>query len=154
MATPTSNKKPWRRRILVAFLAIVIVLAGVYWYVATDKFADTSSRKPAFTLNALDFIHEFQQNLQSANAKYADKIIVLNGRVSAIETADTTANIKIVDPASGSYVIFAFQQQHISEAKAVKEGDSISIKASCSGGIYSEILDVTSISFKRSALNR
>jgi hypothetical protein len=148
------KKKPWLKRILIAILALVVILAGVYWYLATDKFSDTKDRKADYTVNVLDLIHEFQQNGSAANKKYSDKIITVNGTVSEIEAADTTLNIKFIDKATGSYAIFAFQQQHAAEAKTVKVGDSISIKGSCSGGIYSEILEANAISFKRSALNK
>jgi type II secretory pathway pseudopilin PulG len=154
MAQPPKRKKPWLKKILIAVLAIVVILAGVYWYVATEKFSDTKDREAAYTLNALDFIREFQQNANAANEKYSDKIITLNGRVSQIESADTTLNIKFIDPATASYAIFAFQQQHLAEARTIKVGDSISIKGSCSGGIYSTILDATAITFKRSTLNK
>lgn len=154
MTERVTKKNPWLRRILVAFLAIVIVFAAIYWIVATEKFSDTKSRKADYTLNALDFIREFQQDINAANKKYTDKIIVLNGRVSEIEEADTTANIKIIEPLTASYVIFAFQQQHLAEAKSVKQGDSISVKGSCSGGIYSSLLETTAITFKRSTLNK
>ena len=63
-------------------------------------------------------------------------------------------NIKFVDTTSGSYAIFAFQEQHIAETKTVKVGDSVSIKGSCSGGILSEILGTESITFKRCTLNK
>ena len=153
MAEPR-KKKPWLKRILIAILVIVLALAGVYWYYATEKFSDTKDRQADFTVSAMSFINEFQQDLKAANEKYAEKIITVNGRVSQIEAADTTLNLKFTDPATGSYIIFAFQQQHLAEAKAVKKGDSISIKGSCSGGIYSDILEATSINFKRSTLNK
>lgn len=152
MTGKTKKKKPWLKRILIAFLVIVVILAGVYWYYATEKFSDTKDRKADYTLSAVDFMSEFKKDLKAANEKYTDKIVELNGRVSQVEAADTTLNIKIIDPSNPSYIIFAFQQQHVAEAKTVKPGDSISIKGSCSGAIYSEILDSTSISFKRSAL--
>ena len=152
MAASKTKRRSWIKWVLVAVLVVVVILAGIYWYAATDKFSDTKARKADFTLNALDFIHEFQQGLKAANEKYTDKIIALNGKVSEVEAADTTLNVKFVDPTTASYVIFAFQQQHLDEAKKIKAGDSISIKGSCSGGIYSEILDVSSISFKRSTL--
>ena len=128
MTTQKIKKRAWVKWILIAILVVVVILAGVYWYVATDKFSDTKSRKADHTLNARDFIQEFQQNLKAANEKYGDKIIALNGRVSEVEAADTTLNIKFVDPATSSYAIFAFQQQHLDEAKGLKAGDSISIK--------------------------
>jgi hypothetical protein len=152
MAEKIKKKKSWLKRIWVSLLALVIIVAGVYWYIATEKFADTKERKPAFIVNALDFIHEFQENDSVANAKYADQIITVNGRVSEIEAADTTLNIKFIDTTTGSYAIFALQQQHLAEAKTVKKGDSISVKGSCSGSIYSEILDATAINFKRATL--
>jgi preprotein translocase subunit YajC len=148
------KKKPWLKRILIGILALVVILAGVYWYVATDKFSDTKDRKAAYTLNVLDLIHEFQQNGSVANKKYTDKIITVSGTVSEIEAADTTLNIKFIDKATGSYAIFAFQQQHAAEAKSVKVGDNVSIKGSCSGSIYSQILEATAITFKRAALNK
>src|SRR5258706_6442704 len=135
-----NKKKTWLKRIVATVLVIIVLLAGVYWYVSTETFSDTKSRSADYSLNALDFIHEFQQNINAANEKYTDKIIVLNGRVSEIEPADTSVNIKIIEPATASYVIFSFQQQHLGEAKIVKQGDSISIKGSCSGGIYRSIL--------------
>jgi len=148
------KKKPWLKRILIGLLALVVILAGVYWYVAADKFSDTKDRKADYTVNVLDLIREFQQDDSAANKKYSDKIITVNGTVSEIEAADTTLNIKFIDKATGSYAIFAFQQQHAAEARTVKVGDSISIKGSCSGGIYSEILEANAITFKRSALNK
>ena len=78
MTEMVKKKKPWLKRILIAFLAIVIVFAGVYWYVATETFSDTKSRKADYTVNALEFIHEFQQDLKAANAKYTDKIQIIN----------------------------------------------------------------------------
>lgn len=144
--------KPWLKRVLIAGFILVLALAGIYGYIATEKFADTKDRESDFTVNAISFIREFHENHKTANGKYADKIITVNGIVSEIEAADTTFNIKFIDDSSGSYIIFAFQSQHANEARSVKKGDSISIKGSCSGGIYSDILEATSVSFKRSTL--
>lgn len=154
MAVPVKKKSPWIKRILIAVLALVVVLAGIYWYVATDKFADTKNREAVYTVNVRDMIREFQQNDSEANKKYTDKIVTVNGTVSEIEAADSTLNIKFIDTTTGSYAIFAFQQQHVAEAKTVKIGDSISIKGACSGGIYSEIKEATAINFQRSTLNK
>jgi len=131
-----------------------MIAGGIYWYVATEKFADTKDRQAAFTVNAVDFIREFEKDGAAANQKYKDKIITVNGRVSEIEAADTTMNIKITDTASNSFIIFAFQEQYAAEPKTVKPGDTVSIKGSFSAGIFSEILEVVKIDFKRSTLNK
>ena len=153
--TPDKKKPSWMHRVLWSVFVLVVIAAGIYWYVASEKFADTNDREAVYTVNALDFIREFHESDSAANAKYRDKIITVNGTVSAVEPADSaTMNIKFVDTTTGSYVIFAFQEQHVAEAKTIKEGDLVSIKGSCSGGTYSEILGVEKIDFKRSALNK
>lgn len=154
MTEQQKQKNSWRRRILAAGLVLVILFAGVYWYYATEKYADTKNVKSDYTVNAIEFIREFQQQPDESNKKYTDKIITVNGIVSEIEPSDTTLNIKFIDTASGSYAIFAFQSQHVNEVKSVKVGDQVSVKGSCSGGIYSDILEATSITFKRSTLNQ
>jgi hypothetical protein len=112
-------------------------------------------KKAAFTVNAVDFIREFRTDDSAANLKYSEKIVIVNGRVSELESPDSaTVNVKIIDAVTGDYAIFAFQEQHLPEAKTLKTGDSISIKGSCSGVSYSEILDLYYIPFKRSALNK
>jgi hypothetical protein len=147
------NKKLWKR-IGLAVLVLVLAGAAAVWYILTEKFTDTTERKAAYSVNALDFIKEFETNEAEANKKYTEKIISVTGIVSAVEAADTTANIKFADTLTGSYVIFAFQEQHLSEAKELKVGDKVSIKGSCSGGVYSEILETHYIAFKRSAVDK
>ena len=150
------NKRsgPLLKKILAVVFILAILGAGAVWYIFNEKFTDTSEVKADFTVNALDLIHEFEKSDSLANKKYSEKIIIVNGMVSEVEAADTTVNIKMADSSSGSYVIFAFQQQHLAEAKNIKAGEQVSIKGSCSGGAYSQILETEFITFKRCALNK
>lgn len=134
----------------------VLLLAGAagIWYIFNLKYDDTATVKAEYTVNAMDFIKEFKKDMAAANKKYSEKIIVVNGTVSAIEMADTTANIKMIDTTNGAYIIFAFQQQHLDEAKAMKEGNMVSVKGSCSNGAFSDILEAEYITFKRCAVNK
>jgi len=153
---PVSSKKrnPWLRRLLIAGLLVLIAGAGIFWYVQTRKYGDTKDIKADYEVVAHDFLKEFQADLDKANQKYTDKIITVSGMVSETELADTTMNIKFIDTASGSYAIFAFQKQHLDETKKVKKGDTVSIKGSCSGGIFSRLRKVTSITFQRCTLDK
>jgi Cu/Ag efflux protein CusF len=112
--------------------------------------------KADYTVNALDFINEFKLKDSinpASNKKYSEKIIIINGRVTSVETPDSTINLKITD-AEGAYISFAFQQKDQTALKKVKEGDSVSIKGSCNGANFSGILQVPSITFKRCSLNK
>jgi len=148
------KRNPWIKRILIGGCILLVAGAVVIWFIFNERFTDTSERKSTYTVHAIDLIHEFQKNDSLANKKYAEQIITVNGIVSALEPADTTLNVKMIDTATNAYVIFAFQQQHLQEAKQLREGDSVSIKGSCSGGTYSTILETEFISFKRCAINK
>lgn len=148
-----TNKKNWVKKILLAAILLIVIGGGIAWYIFTDSFKDTAHEKSAYTVNAIDLISEFKKNDSAANKKYSEQIITVNGKITSIETADTTVNLKITNP-EGSYILFAFQQKDMAAAKAVKEGDSVSIKGSCSGGSYSEILETEYITFKRCSLNK
>lgn len=138
---------------LIALGVLLLAGAAVIWWVFNLKYEDTATVKADYTVNAMEFIQEFRKDMVAANKKYSEKIIAVNGTISAIEMADTTANIKMVD-ATGAYIIFAFQQQHLDEAKTMKEGEQVSIKGSCSNGVFSDILGVEKIDFKRCAVNK
>ncbi len=150
----SAKSKSKYKYLLIGILIILLTGVVIVWYIFTEKFIDTAEHKPDFTVNAMDFIKEFQQNEDAANKKYIEKMVAINGTVSEIELADTSVNIKFIDSTSGDYVIFAFQQQHLNDAKTLQQGNQVSIKGSCSGGTYSEILGIKYISFKRAALNK
>ena len=152
MSTTQKKRSPWLKRILIIAVIGIIAAAGVIWYLFNMKYDDTKDVQADFTVSAIPFINEFKANEAAANLKYVEKIIVVNGSVSALEAVDSIMNVKMIDTATGSYAIFAFQPQDVAATKTLKEGDQVSIKGSCSGGTFSSILEVESISFKRCTL--
>ena len=124
----------------------------VYVYFATLRHEDTASLTIDHTVDAIPFIKEFEKDYQAANKKYDEKIIAVKGIITATEQADTTMNIKMEDTTTGSYLIFAFQQQHMADAKRLKEGNSVVIKGVFSDGIYSDIKQAYFINFQRSTV--
>ncbi len=148
-----SQKKNLLKKLILAAILLLAIGAAFTWYIFTVKFEDTAGAKADYKVNALDLIGEFKKDDPAANKKYTEKILEVTGRITAVEKADSTVNLKIAD-ADGSYIIFAFQQQDMAEAKKVKEGDSVAIKGSCSGGTYSEILETEYISLKRCSINK
>lgn len=151
MLKPPGNRKILKWSLLTVLVLLLIGLA-VYFYLATLRYEDTAKVKVDYSVEAIPFIKEFEKDYKAANNKYAEKIIKVKGLVTATETADTTMNIKMADSTSGSYIIFAFQDQHLNEAKKLKAGDIVTIKGSCSDGVYSDILGIYFISFKRCTL--
>ena len=147
------NKKVLRWSLISGGVLLAVGI-GVYFYFANLTYDDTAKVKAEFEVEAIPFIKEFETDYKTANKKYAEKIISVTGIITETEAADTTMNIKMADTTTGSYLIFAFQQQHLDQAKSLKPGDRTTIKGSCSDGIYSEILGTYFISFKRSTIDK
>lgn len=147
----------WPAKIIFLLAGPVVVWLGFYAassYLENEKFEDTANSSAAYTVNAVDLIREFQANDSLANAKYREKIITVNGKIASLETPnDSTVNIKFTDT-TGSYAIFPFHGEAVSDVKSLKAGDSVSVKGSCSGGVLSAILGIESITFKRCTLNK
>ena len=142
-----------RLRLFWACLALGLGVGGaIFYYLVTEKFDDTKSVKADFVTNALSLIREFDANDSLYNAKYRDQMIDVRGRVTEIEAADSSANLKIVDSIGGSYLIFDFQQQDAFAVKGLQSGDSVLLRGSCSGSIFSRLLNTRSIQFKRTSL--
>ena len=147
-----SNKKKWFRWVLLAIVSMALVGGAVFYYVMTAEFADTASEKPAYTISAMELLAEFQQSDSAANKRYTEQILAVSGRVSEVEKADTSATAKFVDSLTGSYLIFDFQSGASREAATLQPGDSVTLKGSCSGSIYSRLRNAHMISFKRTVI--
>ena len=123
-------------------------------FVMSETFTNTTDIKTDYTVNATDLIREFTINDTAANNKYREKILIVNGKTTQVERlSDSTTTIQFAD-STGSYIAFSFEKQQYEEVKEIKTGDEVSLKGSCSGSIYSEILGTTAITFKRSTINK
>lgn len=119
-----------------------------------EKFDSTENVKADYTITATGLLKEFMANDSAANKKYNEKVLEINGMVSAIDlAADSTSTIRFED-STGSYAIFSMEKDQIDKMKNIKAGDTVTVKGICSGSIFSDILGTTSISFKRSILNK
>lgn len=133
-----------------AWIGFVIINNKVW----NETFADTDTVKADYTLPADELIRAYTDNDTSANARYREKILSVDGRVAQIEMqTDSTANIKITGN-SKVFLNFSLDKKDYEHSRLLKPGDPISFKGSCSGSSYSMILDSTSVDFKRSTLNK
>ncbi|HEV7781873.1 MAG TPA: hypothetical protein VGO58_11450 [Chitinophagaceae bacterium] len=142
---------------------IIWLLIGpvIAWgsYVAGEKYImgqtheSTEQVKADYTLNADELIREFIANDTAANKKYLEKVLLVSGKAASAELqADSTSTIRFAD-STGSYAIFSLEKNQFDLVKNIHTGDTVSVKAVCSGSIFSDILGTTSISFKRATLN-
>ena len=123
-------------------------------YIMNETHKETVDVKADYTIGAAELIKEFTSNDSGANKKYLEKVLIVNGNTAGVEIlADSTSTIKFAD-STGSYAIFSLEKNQLENVKNIKTGDAVSLKGVCSGSIFSEILGITSINFKRSTLNK
>lgn len=153
-AVPFNN---WLKKLAWIVIGPVLAFAAYKMgekFVMSETFTNTTDIKADHTVNATDLIREFTINDTAANNKYREKILVVNGKTTQVERlSDSTTTIQFAD-STGSYIAFSFEKEQYEEVKEIKTGDEVSLKGSCSGSIYSEILGTTAITFKRSTINK
>lgn len=152
---PDANQ--WVKKIAWLFLGPVIAFSAFKFgekKVMAETYQTTDNVKADYTISAVEMLNEFVKSDSLANAKYREKIVIVNGTASQVEKKnDSTTNIRFDDP-EGSYIVFSFEKDQYELVKDINPGDEVSLKGSCSGSIYSEILETIQISFKRSTLNK
>lgn len=153
-AYPSKNIFP---KIIWLLIGPVIAYSGYKLgekYIMSETHTATEQVKADYIVDATELIKEFATNDTATNKKYLDKVLVVNGNISVVEILpDSTSTIQFAD-STGSYAIFSLEKNQFDQVKSIKSGDAVSIKGVCSGSIFSKILGTTSISFKRSTLNK
>jgi hypothetical protein len=112
----------------------------------------THELKADYTVDAIALIKEFVSNDSLANARYREKILTVTGNISEMNSTDSTATISFAD-STGSYAIFDFEKTELPKLKALQVGNKATITALCSGGVFSDILEMETINFKHAILN-
>ena len=142
---------PLKKFLTVALIFAIFAVALTVYYL-TKEYKDTRNVKADYTLTANELFQAFQKNDSSANKNYTEKILEINGIISAVEKADTVFNLKMTDSATGSFINFALQRDENLKESDIHAGDKVTVRGSCSGAIYSEILETRAINFKRCIL--
>jgi tRNA_anti-like len=139
---------------LVSIVGFTIVSKQVEKKILKETFETTDNIKADYILASGELIKEFMANDTAANKKYQEKVLAVSGPVTSVDIAtDSSSTIKFAD-STGSYAIFSLEQAQLNKVKMIKPGDTVSVKGVCSGSMFSEILGTTTISFKRSILNK
>jgi hypothetical protein len=109
MIATQKKKLAWWKWLLIIGTILFIIGATSVWYIFNLKFDDTTTTHVDYSVNGIEMIKEFAVNDTIANKKYTEAFVVVKGRVSEMENADTTVNIKMIDSLTDAYIIFAFQ---------------------------------------------
>ena len=116
-----------KKKILLFFILITIVSFGVYSYLYKSH-RNISDEKASYTFKTMELIEEYNKDESLANSKYLDKVIVVSGKVTQVNTVEKS--ITLDEKLSGLV---------IDDLSNLKVDDSITIKGRFLG--YDELLE-------------
>ena len=122
-------------RYLLAAILIAVLVGGIYFYKEfTRKPADLNKSDAVEFVTASELTALYSNYEDSANKKYAGKIIEVSGTVLNIENQqDTLFSIFLGDTLQTARVSCLLEKNSIITAKKIVRGDFIRIKGICTG---------------------
>lgn len=138
--------KKWKK-ILVAFLLIVIAAASYGYYLYHKKPVDVRKQAASFELTAAALLADFNKDETAANLKYLDKIIGVKGKVTEVKLDPATGQATVIldsgDPMAA--VTCSFYNEEVASVKSLIPGTQVIIKGKCTGKLMDVVLNKCSI---------
>lgn len=123
-----------KKKIFIS-LAIIAMTAGIYGYQEyTRKNENLSYVKASFKIQANALIKEFEENEKTANEKFLDRIIAVNGTIRDVIKDDKGYySIVLGSDENMSTVRCSMNSIDQDEVGLLKKGNTIIIKGACTG---------------------
>jgi len=140
-------KKGWKYIIALSVIGL-LAAAIVSLYVFRKSDNSVKGKKPDFKVLCSEIVSEFENDEQSASAKYVDKIIEVEGEIAEISSDEESYVVILREPDSFSGVSCSVSKGEISESELGKTGDKIKIKGICTGYLMDVTLNKGALSDK------
>jgi len=134
------------RKILILIIIIAtLIVVGVGFYLFNKKVGGLEKVKVDFTIAATLLYDEFEALEQEANAKYLNKILLVEGRVEKLEAGMKYSSIILkAENALAGGINCSFNHK----IKGVSKGDMISVKGRCQGYLMDVVLTNCNIEYE------
>lgn len=133
------------KKVLAALLLVVVLIAAVIAYFYYKKPADIRQSAAHYETTASDLLAAFNNNEATANARYLDKVVTVEGAISKIDLdgGNPTVFLETGDPMAS--VTCSFYETEIAALKNLKAGTTIKVKGVCTGILMDVVLNKCSI---------
>lgn len=121
----------------LALFAVGLISAGlVYQFVINKPHRDFEKARPAFIVSATDLFDSFRSDRDLAEKKFNGQVVVVNGKISKIETSDELVTGVFVF-GQGMFgdegIRCTMLPQQASNLKSVPEGSEVQLKGFLTG---------------------
>lgn len=134
------------KKILIACAFIVIAGGVLAFYMYNKKTVDTRTEDFRVAVTAEGITEDFDVNEDEANKKYLDKVILVKGEVTGVETDSSgKATVFLNSGDAISSVTCSFYETESDAVKALKPGDQVAIKGICTGKLIDVVFNKCSL---------
>ena len=136
--------RSWKKIVTVVII-LALAGAGYGWYSYQKAPPDIREQKAGIEITAVDLLKAFQQNEMAANAKYVDKVLIVAGTVTDIQTDSSqqaTVSLQTNDPLA---VVTCSFYQNDEGVKKIKASSPARIKGVCTGMLADVVLNKCSL---------
>jgi hypothetical protein len=130
-----------KKYIWISIVALILV-GGVYGLREyTRGNDDLAGASPDITVSAEALMSDFSADETSANAKYLNKVLRVNGSVKDIKQDSLGSySIELASGSELSVVSCLLDPRHNEDASRVKKGDNVAITGICTGVLMDVVL--------------
>ncbi len=122
------------------FLGVVVISIGLFLYFMPHR--NIQGEKESFSVSAEQLVNDFVTDVDAANAKYLDQVIVVTGTVATIEEDQLEQKVVLLEVGE-SGVSCTFMLETNDNAEELKEGEEVKIKGVVRlGASYDEDLEM------------
>ena len=136
--------RSWKK--IITAMIILALAGGAYgWYQYQKAPPDIRKEMTGIELTAVALLKEFQLNEMAANKKYVDKVLLVTGTVTGVQTdssGQATVYLQTNDLLSAVTCSFYQNDEGI---KKIKTGSAARIKGVCTGILTDVVLNKCSL---------
>ena len=126
-------------------IILALAAAGYGWHLYQKAPPDIRKQEGGIEIKAVDLLKAFQQDEMAGNAKYVDKVLIVAGTVTGIQTdssGQATVSLQTNDLLAAVTCSFYQDEEGV---KKIKAGSAVHIKGVCTGMLTDVVLNKCSL---------
>jgi hypothetical protein len=135
--------RSWKK--IITAMIILALAGGAYGWYQYQKAPPDIRKQEGVEIAAVNLLKEFQENETAANAKYVDKVLVVTGTVTGVQTdssGQATVYLQTNDLLSAVTCSFYKDDEGV---KNIKTGATARVKGVCTGMLSDIVLNKCSL---------
>lgn len=127
------------KRIILILFGVILLggLVGSYFYFKPTE--SLLNKKPVATVTADSIFSAYEINETEANSRFLDKVIVVTGKVQAVNT-DTSGTAVTLGTTSGMFGVMCKLDEKHTGSDDFQVGQQVKLKGQCTGYLMDVVL--------------